>query len=410
MFDAIIVGARCAGAATAMLLARAGHKVLLVDKARFPSDIPHGHFIHWEGPRCLQRFGLLDRVVASNCPPITDCVSHQGDYLLRASDLMVDGVAWAYGPRRKVVDQLLIDAAIEAGAEFQDALSVDEFLADEGQVVGIRGRRNGAPIEARAPLTIGADGRNSPLARFVSAPEYHTAPPLTCYYFSYWRDVPHAPFETYRLGRRVIFAHSTNDDLFAVFAGWPVREHAELRSDLDGAFWRTLELAPDFAARVRSGRRVEPLYGAINLPNFFRKPYGPGWALVGDAGYHKDPYLAHGVSDALRDAEILSLAVHRGLSGAQPMQEALAEYQRRRDASALPQYQRNLQLANLEAPVSTDFLAIRAAVRDDPLETRRYTLALFGLTRPDEFFNPQNVERLLARLDGHGGRARSGAA
>ena len=405
MFDVIIVGARCAGAATALLLARQGHRVLLVDKARFPSDVPQGHFIHWSGPQRLQRWGLLDRITASNCPRITTSASDHGDFRLSVSGLEVDGVAWGYGPRRKVLDQILIDAAIAAGVEFREGLSVDGYLAEAGQIHGIRGHCQGAAVEARAPLTIGADGRHSGLARFVSAPEYHVAPTLACYYFSYWADVPHDGFENYRIGNRVIFAHPTNDNLFTIFVGWPVAEHQELRADLEGAFQRTLDLVPEFAARVRSGRRAERLYGASHLPNFFRKPHGPGWALVGDAGCHKDPYLALGMSDALRDAELLSDAVHRSQSGTQPLEQALAGYEQRRNEHALPLYETNLSLADLSRPLAEQGQVLRAAVRDDPSEARRYLMAAYGMIPRDDFFNPANMDRLMSRLRARGHHA-----
>ena len=392
-WDVIVVGARCAGAATACQLARRGHRVLLLDKARFPSEIPHGHFIHWCGPRRLQSWGLLERVTRSNCPPVSRMISDLGDYALRASDLVVDGVAWGYAPRRKVIDQILIDAAIEAGAEFRDGFSVEGFLSDAGRIAGVRGRHRGGSLELRAKLTIGADGRSSLLARHVAAPEYHVAPAKVCYYFSYWADVAHSGFEVYQRGRRVLLAHPTNDGLFTVFAGWPVAEHATLREDVQGAFDEALARVPELAERVRAGRRVERLYGAVHLPNFFRQASGEGWALVGDAGHHQDPYLALGISDALRDAQFLAEDAHRGLAGEAQLDDALVDYGRRRDAAALPRYQLNLKLAELGEP-SPEQRAMRAAVRDRPEDARQYVLALFGLVPREQFFNPANLERL----------------
>jgi flavin-dependent dehydrogenase len=320
-----------------------------------------------------------------------------GDFSLRVAGLSVGAVAWGYGPRRKVLDQILIDAAVEAGAEFRDGLRVEDFMADAGRITGIRGRRQGVPLEVRAGLTIGADGRSSRLARFVRAAEYHVAPSRLCYYFSYWADVPHSGFENYRLARRVIFAHPTNDGLFTLFVGWPAGEHAALRRDIEGALWETLDRVPELAARVRAGRRVERLYGAVHLPNFFRKPHGNGWALVGDAGYHKDPYLALGVSDALRDAELLSNAVHRGSGSGAGWNQALAEYETQRNQAALPHYELNLRLADLSAGVPEELQAIRAAVRDDPVEAHNYCSALYGLMPAERFFNPENLGRLLRR-------------
>ena len=192
MYDAIVIGARCAGAPTAMLLARKGYDVLLVDRATFPSDLPHGHFIHRHGPRRLNRWGLLDRVVATNCPPITSMTSDFGDFPLVGTGLMVDGVALGYGPRRSALDNVLVAAAVEAGAELRAGFVVEDFVTDGDRITGIRGRdgRGGSSVTERATVTIGADGRNSRLARFVQAPVSEATPALTCWYFSYWSGVP----------------------------------------------------------------------------------------------------------------------------------------------------------------------------------------------------------------------------
>jgi 2-polyprenyl-6-methoxyphenol hydroxylase-like FAD-dependent oxidoreductase len=220
-------------------------------------------------------------------------------------------------------------------------------------------------------------------------------PPLLCWYFSYWRDVPHAGFEMHVKHRRVVICHPTNDGLFTIFVGWPVEEFPGIRSDLEGSFIAALGLVPDLEQRVRSGRRVERFYGTADLPNFFRKPYGPGWALVGDAGYHKDPFMALGVSDALRDAELLSDAIHEGLSGQRPLEGALADYERRRNEAAMPYYQQNLNAARFR-PFPPEIYQLRAAVRGNAEETRRFFLARYGMIPPEQFFNPENVQRLLA--------------
>src|SRR5215470_17722831 len=128
MFDVIVVGGRCAGAATALLLARKGLKVLVVDKARFPADIPQGHFIRRQAPMQLQRWGVLDDIVKSGCPPVTKVTTDFGDFPLTGTNLMRDEVALGYGPRRGALDSILVEAAIAAGAEFRDGFSVDDYL------------------------------------------------------------------------------------------------------------------------------------------------------------------------------------------------------------------------------------------------------------------------------------------
>ncbi|HKE13801.1 MAG TPA: FAD-dependent monooxygenase, partial [Kofleriaceae bacterium] len=188
MHDAIVVGARCAGAPTAMLLARRGYRVLLVDRAALASDIPHGHFIHRHGPRRLHAWGLLDRITASGCPAISETTLDVGAGPLTGVGLVAGGVALGYGPRRSALDRILVEAAVEAGADLAMEFSVDELVGEGERVVGIRGRdrQGGSRVTELAAVVIGADGRNSLLARTVRAPEYEVTPPLTCWFFSYW--------------------------------------------------------------------------------------------------------------------------------------------------------------------------------------------------------------------------------
>ncbi|MCB0128260.1 MAG: FAD-dependent monooxygenase, partial [Caldilineaceae bacterium] len=250
MYNAIVVGARCAGASTAMLLGRKGYKVLLVDRAIFPKEIPHGHFIHRHGPQRLARWGLLERITATNCPAVTTMITDFGDLALTGHDLAVDGVAMGYGPRRSQLDKVLIDAAIEAGVEVRDGFTVEEFTSDGDGITGIRGRdqRSGQLVHEMAKLTIGADGRNSRLAQAVQAPVYEQHEPVTCWYFSYWSDVPSDALHVYVHNRRVIFAFPTNDGLFGLFIAWPADELRTVRADVEGAFMTVVNGIPALAA------------------------------------------------------------------------------------------------------------------------------------------------------------------
>ena len=396
MHDVIVVGARCAGAPLAMLLARQGGRVLLLDRASFPSEIPHGHFIHRQGPRRLRDWGVLDRI-AAHAPAVSTMVFDAGDFPLRGENLIEDGVAWGYGPRRATLDKILIDAATASGVEFRERFSVSEYVFSDGRVVGVRGRdANGAAVEEHATITVGADGRHSPLARAVQAPVYDEEPTILCYYFSYWSGVEAESFELYTrtAQRRVIFSFRTEAGLYAVFVGLPIEEMADARRDIEGMFFRTLDLAPGFAARVRAGRREERFYGASDLPNFYRKPYGPGWALVGDAGAHKDPFMALGICDAFRDVEWLAAALRDGLDGVRPMDDALADYESRRNAASAADYKANIAEARFTPP-RPEVFALRAAVRDKPDEVTRLLKARVGMIDPASFFNRANLERLL---------------
>ena len=400
VYDAIVVGARCAGASTAMLLARKGFKVLLVDRSTFPGEIPHGHFIHRHGPRRLQKWGLLERIVATGCPPSTTFTIDTGEIRLSGKDLVLDGVAFGYGPRRGALDWVLVEAAMEAGAEFRAGCAVQDYLIEENCIVGIRAadRTQDLSFEERAAIVVGADGRGSRLARIAGAVEYESVPTLTCWLFSYWSDIPATGLEIYARRKRAIFAFPTNGGLFAVFVGWPIGEQSVVQSDVERHFLAAVDLAPELAARVRAGRRAERFLGAANLPNFLRKPYGLGWALVGDAGCHKDPYMALGICDALRDAELLAAAIDEGLSGRRPLESALSEYERRRNNATMPDYRRNLDRAEFKPPPQEE-LRLQRALIDDQEAANRFFMAYEEMIPSESFFNPEHLRTIMERCD-----------
>ena len=397
MYDAIVIGARCGGASTAMLLARKGHRVLLVDRAVFPSDIPHGHLIRRGGPKRLASWGLLDRVIATGCPAIREMSSDVGEFTLAAKRLAVNGIPVAVGPRRTALDAVLVDAAVEAGVELRAGFSVESLTMDGDRVTGIRGgdRRTGTSVTERATLTIGADGRNSHVARAVSAPEYEQERSLTCWYFSYWSDVPAETLELHDRHGRAIFAFPTNDDLFAVFVAWPISELSVVRADIERQFLAALDGVPPLGDRVRAGRRADRFYGATDLRNFLRKPFGAGWALVGDAGCHKDPYLALGIADAFRDAELLANAVHEGLSGRRDLKDSLAEYERQRNEATMPDYRMNLERARF-TPISPTERMLRSVLHGNAEAMRQFFLTIEELAPREVFFGPDNMGRLMA--------------
>lgn len=397
MYDAIVIGARCGGSPTAMLLARKGYRVLLVDRATFPSDTFRLHFVQLTGVACLERWGLLGRVVSSNCPPVRTRTVDLGDFPLTGEPAPLEGLAASYCPRRTVLDKILVDAAVEAGAELREGFAAQEIEFDGDRVTGIRGRSagGGAVIE-RARIVIGADGMHSLVARMVDAPVYQAGPALACYYASYWSGVPREGFELYWRDRRALFIFPTNDDLTCITVGWPHRAFPAVRTALEASFLGALALVPELAEQVRVGRRVEPYRGTADLPTFFRRPYGSGWALVGDAGYHKDPFLARGISDAFVSAELLVEALDAGFAGRRPLAEALADYERRRNDAMRPLDELNLQLAALEPP-TPQTLRLRAALRSNPEDTSRFLGVAAGSTSAEEFFAPTNLARVLAK-------------
>ena len=257
----------------------------------------------------------------------------------------------SYCPRRTVLDKLLVDAAAEAGAEIHEGFAVDEVLTEDGRVVGIKGHaKGGESITERARVVIGADGRNSLVAGAVRSAQYHEKPPLLASYYTYWSGVPmNGRFETYIRSHRGFAAMPTHGDLTLVIAGWPHAEFGANKGDIEGHYMKTLALAPAFAQRVGGAKREARFLGA-SVRNYFRKPYGPGWALVGDAGYNKDPITAQGITDAFCDAERCAIALDEAFRGARPFDDAMADYQHARDAHVLPMYEFTCQLAMLEPP------------------------------------------------------------
>jgi 2-polyprenyl-6-methoxyphenol hydroxylase-like FAD-dependent oxidoreductase len=371
-----------------MLLARAGYRVLLVDRAAFPSDTMSTHAIHPPGVSGLERWGLLDRVVASGCPPFRRITLDFGPFALSGCPPPVDGIGEHYAPRRRALDAILVDAAVEAGAELRERFAVSELVFEDGRVTGVRSRSTGGrTVVEHGRVVVGADGLHSSVASALDAPRYNVKPTLTCAYYSYWSGLPLSEAFLYIRPERTVIAFPTNDELTVVIAFWPHGEFHAVRKDIEASFARAVEsAAPALAGPMRDGSREERFVGTAELPNMFRKPHGPGWALVGDAGYHKDPLGAHGIMDAFRDAELLATAIDEGLSGRARLEEALAGYEQARNAAAVDLYELNCQFASLQPP-PRDMRQLLEGLSGDEAETNRFIGAFFGTVPVSEFFS-----------------------
>ena len=397
MYDAIIVGARCAGSPLAMLLARKGYRVLLLDKASFPSDTLSTHHIHQPGVARLKRWGLLDKVKESNCPATEQITFDVGPFALTSTPPPAGDTAQAYAPRRTVLDKILVDAAVVAGAELREKFTVDELLFQGLTVTGVKGRdANGRSVTEEARIVIGADGARSFVADSVQAPIYLDKGMLTCNYYSYWSGVPLKGVELYPRAGRMVVADQTNDDLTLVCVVWPKEAFQRVRSNVEAEFMREVtDNAPGLAERLRAGKRVEKFAGAGFIPNFLRKPFGPGWALVGDAAYHKDPITAQGITNSFSHAEMLAEAVDEGLSGPHRMLPALADYETTRNDQVLPMFEHTCQLAKLKAP-PTEMLQLFDALQGNTAEIGRMLGTITGTVPIPEFFSRENMHRIMA--------------
>jgi flavin-dependent dehydrogenase len=399
MFNAIVVGARCAGSPLAMLLARKGYRVLIVERAVFPSDTISTHHIHQPGIKKLKDWGILDKVRASNCPATTKLRFDVGPFALRGNIAPAGEVKEALAPRRRILDPILVNAAVEAEAELREGFTVTELLWEGDRVVGIRGRdKNGSIVIERAKIVIGADGMRSFVAKSVNSPAYIDRGMLTCNYYSYFSDVPletSGTTELYVRPDNFFVADTTNDGLTIVVAVWKKSEFQRIRSNPEAAFMKTLDKqVPLLAERLRNGRREEPFYGTGVIPNFIRKPFGAGWALVGDAGYHKDPIAAQGITDSFTHAEMLAEAIDDAFSGVYDMEEALSDYEQKRNEKIMPVFEFNCQLAEL-APPPLEMQMLFAALQGNEREISRFFGTVAGTVPVQEFYSPENISRIM---------------
>jgi 2-polyprenyl-6-methoxyphenol hydroxylase-like FAD-dependent oxidoreductase len=382
-----------------MLLARSGYRVLLVDKATFPSDTMSTHLVHAPGVAALARWGILKRLESTGCPPIRRYSFDFGLVTISGSPRPAGGTSKAYGPRRIVLDALLVEAAVAAGAELREAFTVEEILVDEGRVTGIRGRaKGGSTVTERARVVVGADGKHSQVARATQPERYNEVRSLAPLYYAYWSGLPVDAFETYIRGEdgRGWAALPTHDDLTCVVQGWPQSQFAANRRDLEGTYLKSFELAPEFAERINHAQRETRFVGTGDLPGFFRKPYGPRWALVGDAGYHKHPITAFGIVDAFRHAEAVAAALHDAFAGRRSYDAAMADYQRTRDDKALPIYEFTCEFAKLEPP-PLEMQQLIGAMQGNQDAMDDFVSVMAGTLPAPEFFAPENTRRIMAQ-------------
>jgi 2-polyprenyl-6-methoxyphenol hydroxylase-like FAD-dependent oxidoreductase len=390
MYDVIIVGARVAGSATALLLARRGVKVLVVDRATFPSDTLSTHQVQLPGVSRLARWGVLDEILAAGTP-VTRHVRFQqtgaeGDTVSFVGTVgEADGVDFTCCPRRTLLDRVLVDAARAAGAEVWDSAVVEQVSTRDGRVVGIAGqRKGGAAFAETATLVVGADGKHSLVAKTVAAPEYRTHPARSMACYTYWENVETSGGEVYGAPGRALGIWPTNDGRVVTYLGWPAARFGELRGDLEAAMTSTLD-SFGLTERFAAATRVEPVRATPDLPNHFRRPYGPGWALVGDAGLVLDPVTGLGISDALRDAELLADAIGSG---------DFDGYQKARDKAARPMYDFTVRLAQMRASTPGE-LRMFQALADSPADADMFVGVLTGAVPLRSFMSPGYLIRLV---------------
>jgi flavin-dependent dehydrogenase len=335
--DVVVVGGRVAGSATAMLLARLGHDVVVVDQASFPSDTVSTHSIARSGVVQLRRWGLLDEVLASGAPAIREVTFNAAGKSITRTIKEKAGVDFLVAPRRYVLDTILATAAERAGADVRPGVTVTGVERDgRGRVVGVSGHdRAGARIELGARHVIGADGLGSRVAGLVGAAVNEARPAGGAAQYAYYAGSRWAGIEFFVAERSFAGVFPTHDGQACIWVCNPSADAKAVRRRSGSrveAFGELLERsAPQLAERLREARRTSPVQGMLRQPNQVRQAFGPGWALVGDAGYYRDAVTAYGISDAFRDAELLADALDRALGGDTKESTALAAYQHQRD-------------------------------------------------------------------------------
>ena len=335
--DVVVVGGRVAGASTALLLARAGARVRLLERGDPGADTLSTHGLMRAGVLQLSRWGLLDQVVAAGTPPVrstTFRVAREEPLVIPISTRA--GVDALYAPRRYLLDRVLVDAAAAAGAEVRHGTRVTGLLHDAtGRVTGVRTRdRRGVEAATEARYVVGADGITSPVAAAVGAPVLGQGQHGSAVRYAYVRGVDLPGYQWGYGNGAAAGLIPTNDDEHCLFVATTPERMRTLRlgRSSDEVLERVVGLAaPDLLGPLAAARRVSRHHGWAGVPGFRRQPWGPGWALVGDAGYYKDPIGSHGITDALRDAELVARALLDGLSAVRDETTAFTEYHRLRD-------------------------------------------------------------------------------
>jgi flavin-dependent dehydrogenase len=357
------------------------------------------HFLWPRGAATLASWGLLDRLRERGCDPISQITFDVGQVQLVGSPPPVDGVADSYCPRRTVLDALLVESAVEAGAEMMDGVVVSHLLrSDDGRVTGVRGHRRGSSASALSldgRLVVGADGLHSLVADRVGARRYQEHPALTCVYYSYWSGVTGRAASFHARAGQLVLVWPTNDDLTCVYVAWPADRFRAVKTDVGAAFRRAIASVPGLTERLDAGRREQRFTGTGNLPNLYRQSAGSGWALAGDAGHHKDPSTGMGISDAFLSAELLAEAISSCIDDPAALDNALATYQTRRDGHTANSFELTLRAARVAgiSPRLADFY--RAAARQQTTVTDVFAV-LAGATTASDLYSSQQMASVVA--------------
>ncbi|MEU6853964.1 NAD(P)/FAD-dependent oxidoreductase [Actinacidiphila alni] len=319
-FDVIIVGARCAGSPLATLLARAGLKVVVVEQATFPREVLSSHLMEADGLLFLKRLGVLDQVEKTGVRFMRRADTKLNDFhVVSQFPLRFDDVGGATFLRRHLLDMILHEASVEAGADVRMATKVVELIWERGRVAGVRAQHDGRETELRAPLVVGADGRNSTVAYMVGSRKYNVVPNERSYYFTFFEGADPSSDDTFvfhRWGDRMVWAGPADNGLYLVGVSPEGHEREYFRRNTEEGLLAHMRACEPTAKALADAKIATKISGIVKFEGYFRQSAGPGWVLVGDAGHFKDPSAGRGIGDAFRQVERLAPAIVAALGRA----------------------------------------------------------------------------------------------
>lgn len=389
--DVLIVGARVAGSSLAIRLAQRGRSVIAIDRDSFPSNTISTHLLAFNAVESLRRLGVLDAVLAKGFRPVRRHRAWIDDIAIEVP--AGPPAAFSLAPKRIVLDQVLIDRARECGAQVIERARADGLMVEDGRVVGARVQMIGGELrEIRARVVVGADGKTSQVAQWVDAPKYNEREPGRPIYLGYFHGVQEPPeptvemcFKSNRIG--FCFPMRPDENLLCIEA--QPADFADMRRDPMGWFVNAMSELPGLATRIRDARIDGKLLGIRNVDNFFRKPYGPGWALTGDAAYVKDPCTGYGVGDALLQGFLLAKALDSWFEGAD-WEDTMSAFHQRRDTLLTPLFEQTAAATEAVDTAQADLDRLRVMMLSQH-DVRKLVHALPGLV--EQIFDPMDQLR-----------------